>query len=207
MRPRSHMLKEAQMGGEGEVMARNQGWIIVTLLLGVFMGALDIFIVAPALGAIQTGLDVPARLITWSFTAYTLVLVVTQPFVAKLSDLYGRRWIYAGCVALFGAGSALCATSHAFAPFIIGRCVQAIGAGGILPVANAVIADLYPEEKRGGMLALNSIMFGVAFLLGPIIGGVLTQGLHIGGLVTNWHTIFVVNLPLSLIVVVLAARL
>ncbi len=188
-------------------MARKHRWVIVTLLLGVFMGALDIFIVAPALGAIQTGLGVPARLITWSFTAYTLVMVVTQPFIAKLSDLYGRRWVYAGCAALFGAGSALCATSHAFAPFIAGRCVQAIGAGGILPVANAVIADLYPEEKRGRMLALNGIMFCLAFLLGPIIGGALTQGIHFGGLVTDWHSIFVVNLPISVLIIALASRL
>jgi MFS family permease len=187
-------------------MARKHPWLIVTLLLGVFMGALDIFIVAPALGAIQTGLDVPARLTTWSFTAYTLVLVVTQPFVAKLSDLYGRRWIYAGCVALFGAGSALCATSHGFGPFIVGRCVQAIGAGGILPVANAVIVDVFPEEKRGAMLGLNAIMFGLAFILGPIIGGVLTQGLRLGGLVTDWHAIFIVNLPLAVVVILLAAR-
>lgn len=187
-------------------MARKHTWLIVTLLLGVFMGALDIFIVAPALGAIQTGLHIPARLTTWSFTAYTLVLVVSQPFVAKLSDLYGRRWIYAGCVALFGAGSALCATSHGFAPFILGRCVQAVGAGGILPVANAVIADVFPEEKRGAMLGLNAIMFGLAFILGPVIGGVLTQGLHLGGLVTDWHAIFIVNLPLAVVVILLALR-
>jgi MFS family permease len=187
-------------------MTRKQGWVLVTLLLGVFMGALDIFIIAPALQAIQEGLQIAPRLVTWSFTAYTLVLVITQPLVAKLSDLYGRRWLYVACVVLFGAGSLLCAVSTSFAPFVLGRCIQAIGAGGVLPVASAVIADVFPEERRGMALGLVASMWGFAFLIGSPIGSVLTLGLHVGNLTTDWHTIFLVNLPFAAIIAWLAMR-
>ena len=188
-------------------MSRKQVGILVTLLLGVLMGALDIFIVAPALGAIQVGLQTSARLVTWSFTAYTLVLVVTQPFVAKLSDRSGRRWVYVGCVMLFGAGSALCAVATSFAPFILGRAIQAIGAGGILPVASAVIGDVFPKERRGTMLGIVASVWGLAFLVGPPIGAVLTSGvIHVGSATSSWHTIFLVNLPLVAVVAVLAMR-
>jgi EmrB/QacA subfamily drug resistance transporter len=187
-------------------MTRKQVWILVTLLLGTFMGALDIFVVAPALDAIQAGLHTTPRAITWAFTAYTLVLVVSQPFIAKLSDLYGRRWIYLACVALFGAGSALCATSSDFAPFIIGRAVQALGAGGVIPVASAVIADTFPEARRGTALGIVGSVFGLAFILGPPIGAWLTSGAHLGSLVTDWHAIFIVNLPIAAAIIILGWR-
>ena len=187
-------------------MSRQQRAILITLLLGVFMGALDIFIVAPALDAIQGGLHVAPRVITWSFTAYTLVLVVTQPFVAKLSDRLGRRWVYVTCVILFGVGSLLCAQATSFAPFIVGRGIQAVGAGGVLPVASAVIADVFPEERRGMALGFVGSVFGLAFIIGPIVGSVLTSGIHLGTHLTDWHSIFYVNVPLVVIIVLLAAR-
>lgn len=187
-------------------MSRKQVWVLVTLLLGVFMGALDIFIVSPALAAIQAGLAISPRLITWSITAYTLGLVVTQPFVAKLSDRSGRRWVYVACVALFGAGSLLCAVAPSFGPFIVGRCLQAVGAGGILPVASAVIGDVFPAARRGMALGIVASVWGLAFLIGPPIGALLTSGLHIGGTTTSWHTIFLVNLPLAVVIALLAIR-
>ena len=187
-------------------MTRKQIGILVTLLLGTFMGALDIFVVAPALDTIQQGLHTSPRAITWAFTAYTLVLVVSQPFVAKLSDLYGRRWVYLACVVLFGAGSTLCATSTEFAPFIIGRAVQALGAGGVIPVASAVIADTFPKEKRGRTLGIVSSVFGLAFILGPPIGAWLTSGAHVGSIVTDWHAIFIVNLPIATAIIILGWR-
>jgi MFS family permease len=180
--------------------------ILITLLLGVFMGALDIFVVAPALDAIQSGLHIAPRLITWSFTAYTLVLVISQPFISKLSDRLGRRWIYVLCVLLFGAGSAICAVAPGFPVFIVGRCVQAVGAGGIIPVASAVIADVFPEGRRGMALGIVGSVWGLAFIVGPIIGSALTEGIHLGGISTDWHSIFLVNLPLAALIIVMAIR-
>ncbi len=187
-------------------MSRKQIGILITLLLGVFMGALDIFIVAPALDAIQSGLHITPRLVTWSFTAYTLVLVVSQPFISKLSDRLGRRWIYVLCVLIFGAGSALCAIAPIFPVFIAGRCVQAVGAGGIIPVASAVIADVFPVERRGMALGIVGSVWGLAFIVGPLIGSALTEGIHLGGIGTDWHSIFLVNLPLAALIVVMAMR-
>ena len=187
-------------------MSRQHISLLLTLLLGVFMGALDIFIVAPALEPIQHGLHVSARVVTWSFTAYTLILVVTQPLVGKLADLRGRRTSYLVCVALFGLGSLLCALATGFGPFLLGRGLQAMGAGGILPLASAVIADTFPPAKRGAALGIVGSVFGLAFIIGPLLGSALTGGLQLGGLVTDWRAIFLVNLPLVVIILCLAAR-
>lgn len=187
-------------------MNRKTSLILVTLLLGVFMGALDIFIVVPALSAIQSGLHISDRLVTWTLTSYTLVLVISQPFISKLSDMYGRRWIYVSCVAIFAIGSLLCAISPSFPLFIGGRIIQAIGAGGVIPVANAVVADVFPAHRRGAALGIVGSFFGLAFIIGPILGTVLTSGQHIGPIITDWHAIFTVNLPLAALIIILGVQ-
>jgi EmrB/QacA subfamily drug resistance transporter len=187
-------------------MSRIQSWILITLLLGVFMGALDIFIVVPALSSIQVGLHVEERLVTWTITAYTLILVVSQPLVSKLSDLYGRRWIYVSSVGVFAFGSLVCALSPNLGMLIAGRSIQAIGAGGVLPVASAVVADVFPEERRGMALGFIGSCYGLAFILGPLIGSWLTGGAKIGTIHTDWHAIFVVNLPLAALIILLAIQ-
>jgi EmrB/QacA subfamily drug resistance transporter len=188
-------------------MSRRQRWLLVTLLLGVFMGALDIFIVAPALGSIQSGLHISSRVVTWTLTAYTLVYVVSQPLVGKLSDRFGRRWVYVACVAVFGAGSLMSAHAGHFSALVIGRCVQAIGAGGIIPVASAVIADVFPPARRGAALGIVGSVFGLALIIGPVLGSLLTAGVRIGTMTTDWHSLFLVNVPLAVAIVLLAARL
>lgn len=174
---------------------RNQ--ILLILFLGVLMGALDIAIVAPALPAIQRFFSVSDRALTWVFTIYVLFNLIGTPLMSKLSDRYGRRPIYLLDVALFGLGSVLVALTSArmFGLLLFGRALQGFGAGGIFPVASAVIGDTFPPEKRGGALGLIGAVFGLAFLVGPILGGVILT-------LATWQVLFLINIPLAILVMI-----
>ncbi|HQY91620.1 MFS transporter [Caldilinea sp.] len=170
-------------------------WI---LFFGVLMAALDIAIVGPALPAIQTAFQVDERALSWVFNIYVLMNLVGTPLMAKLSDRYGRRSIYVLDIALFAVGSAIVMLAPSFAFVIVGRAIQGLGAGGIFPVAAAVIGDTFPPEKRGSALGLIGAVFGLAFIVGPVVGGLL--------LLLSWHWIFAVNLPIAAVIGWLAWR-
>jgi EmrB/QacA subfamily drug resistance transporter len=169
---------------------------LLLLFVGVLMAALDIAIIGPALPSIQAAFGVDARALTWVFSIYVLMNLVSTPLMAKLSDIYGRRSIYIIDVALFGLGSAVILVSPSFAVLLLGRAIQGFGAGGIFPVAAAVIGDTFPPEKRGGALGLIGAVFGLAFIVGPILGGIL--------LIWGWHWIFAINIPIALGLIVAA---
>jgi MFS family permease len=163
--------------------------LLAVLFSGVLMGALDIAIVGPALPAIQRHFGVEDRSLAWIFAIYVLFNLVGTPLWARLSDAYGRRSIYVLDVLLFALGSLLVALAPSFAAVLAGRAVQGLGSGGIFPVASAVIGDTFPAEKRGSALGLIGAVFGIAFIIGPLIGGVL--------LLAGWHWLFVINLPIA----------
>jgi len=172
------------------------------LFLGVLMGALDIAIVAPALPSIQKYFGIGERILAWTFTIYVLFNLIGTPLMAKLSDKFGRRSIYILDVVLFALGSILITLSpqKSFAVLLAGRALQGFGAGGIFPVASAVIGDTFPPEKRGSALGLIGAVFGLAFLVGPVLGGVILS-------ITTWQWLFIINLPIALVVVVMGWRL
>ena len=172
--------------------------ILLVLFLGVLMGALDIAIVAPALPSIQKFFGVGDRVLAWTFTIYVLFNLISTPLMAKLSDTFGRRSIYTLDVALFALGSLIVALSpqNTFAILLFGRALQGFGAGGIFPVASAVIGDTFPPEKRGGALGLIGAVFGLAFLVGPILGGIILT-------IAGWQWLFIINLPIALAVVIM----
>ena len=146
---------------------RRRNQLLLVLFIGVLMGALDIAIVGPALPAIQAYFGVGERAIAWIFAIYVLFNLVGTPLMAKLSDALGRRSIYVADVTLFALGSLLVAAAPNFGLLLVGRAVQGLGAGGIFPVASAVIGDTFPPEKRGSALGLIGAVFGLAFLVGP----------------------------------------
>lgn len=177
-------------GGEGGAT-----WPLILLLFGgVFLGALDIAIVGPALPAIQTEMALNARQVASVFSIYILFGLVGAPLLASLSDRHGRRRVYVACLALFGIGSVIVAASGSIEILWLGRAIQAIGGGGTLPVASAVIADTFPVERRGRALGLIGAVFGMAFVIGPLVGAVFLQW--------SWRWLFVVNLPLVVVLVV-----
>src|SRR5690606_21418056 len=149
--------------------------VLAVLFTGVLAAALDIAIVGPALPALQQDFGVGERALSWVFSIYILFNLIGAPLVAKWSDRYGRRRLYVSSVATFAAGSVIVAAAPTFEVLLAGRAVQAFGAGGIFPVASAVIADTFPIERRGRALGMIGAVFGVAFLLGPLLGGLLLR--------------------------------
>lgn len=175
--------------------------IAIIYLLGLFIGAIDTGIITPARPIIQNQLGVDANLGIWMITIYTLTYAAIIPISGKLADKKGRKPVYLLSIALFGAGSLICAFSaiaDSFLILMLGRVVQASGAGGIMPVATAEFGTSFPEEKRGMALGLVGAVYGIANVLGASVGSAV---LDIAG-VDNWQWIFLINIPICVIIVV-----
>ncbi|MBV8147889.1 MAG: MFS transporter [Candidatus Eremiobacteraeota bacterium] len=171
--------------------------LLLTLGLGVFTGALDLSVLSPALPALGRAFAVATGDLAWIFTLYLLVNVVAIAIAGTLADRYGRRIVYLGCIALFAAGSVLAITAPSYAVFLLARALQAFGAGGIFPVATAAIGDVVPAERRGAALGMVAATWGLAAVIGPLLGGLVTHFL-------SWRWIFAINLPLSAVVFAMA---
>lgn len=170
--------------------------LLAVLFLGVLMAAMDIAIVGPALPAIRDAFHISDRTVAWVFTTYLLTNLIGTPVMAKLSDRFGRRDVYVIDVILFVIGSVVVASAPTLPIVLVGRGIQGFGSGGIFPVASAVIGDTFPPEKRGGALGLIGAVFGLAFLIGPILGGILLQ--------YGWQMLFWGPLPLAVLLIPLA---
>jgi EmrB/QacA subfamily drug resistance transporter len=173
--------------------------ILGAVLLALFLGALDQTIVGTALPRIVTDLG-GNEYYTWVVTIYLLTSTITVPFYGKLSDLYGRKPMMMIGVTIFLIGSALSGLSQNMAMLIAFRGIQGIGAGALFPIALAVIGDLYTPAERGRYQGLFGAVFGVSFIIGPFLGGFLTDNV-------SWHWIFYVNIPVGLISLFVLARL
>jgi MFS family permease len=173
--------------------------ILAVLFAAVLLAALDIAIVGPALPAIRGTFAIAPRWLPAVFSVYVLFYVVSTPLLAKRSDRYGRRRVFLESLAVFGIGSLLAAAAWSYPMLLLGRAVQAFGAGGLLPVAAAVIAETVPFERRGRTLGLIGAVFGIAFLLGPLLGALLLDA--------SWRWLFVINIPAVLALMAAGARL
>ena len=165
--------------------------ILGAVMLGLFLGALDQTIVGTALPKIVTQLG-GNDLYTWVVTIYLLTSTITIPFYGKLSDIYGRRPMLMIGISLFLIGSALSGLSQEMWQLILFRGIQGLGAGALFPISLAVIGDLFTPAERGKYQGLFGAVFGVAFIVGPALGGFLTDNV-------TWHAIFYVNIPIGLI--------
>ncbi len=172
----------------------NQNAVIGVLFVGVLMGALDISIVGPALPSIETFLNLDPRFSGWVFSIYVLFNLIGISLFARMSDIYGRRNIYILALVIFAAGSLWVSLSGSFGSLLAGRAIQGFGASGIFPVASALVGDLFPREKRGRILGMIGAVFGLAFLMGPFIAGVVLRYFE-------WHILFIVNIPISLVLI------
>jgi len=181
-------------------MDKKQRYILITFLLGVFMGAIDAGIVAPALTAIVQDFGINFKWSVWVVTIYTLIYAVSMPIIGKLADLYGRKNLFMIGIILFGIGSLLAGFSSTMAWMMIARIIQALGGGGIMPIANAVIGQSFPPEKRGMALGLVGATFGVATIIAPNLGGFIVDQL-------NWRWIFFINVPISIMIIAMALKI
>ena len=178
---------------------RNNRALLLTLGLGVFAGALDLGVLSPALPAIARQFAVPTGDLAWVFTLYLLVTVASIAIASTLADRLGRRVVYMACVALFLLGSAVAVIAPSYGVLLFARALQALGAGGVFPVATAAIGDVVEPERRGSALGMVAATWGLAAIIGPLFGGLVTH-------VASWRWIFALNFPLAAIVLVLAAR-
>ena len=177
------------------------GAAMVLYLMGIFIGAIDTGIITPARTVIQTQLGVDEASGIWMITIYTLAYAAAIPVMGKLADRNGRKPVYLVSIGLFGVGSLLCGLSQdvgSFEMLIASRAIQALGAGGILPIATADIGTAVPREKRGMALGLVGAVYGVANVFGASAGSLV---LDIVG-VENWQWIFYINVPISLGIIV-----
>jgi len=170
--------------------------IIAGIMLAMFLSALEQTIVAPALPTIGRALG-NVELLSWVVTAYLISATVATPLFGKLSDIYGRRRMMLVSVGVFVLGSVACALAPTMEMLIVARALQGIGGGGILPLAQTVIADLLSPRERPLVQSYTSVMFLAACILGPALGGVMTDHVH-------WSLIFWINLPLGVIALVLS---
>lgn len=176
--------------------------VLVLYLAGIGMGALDMGIVNPARTVIQNGLGVDDKVGVWVFTIYTLAYAAAIPVIGKIADIIGRKPVYVLAIGLFGLGSLGCGLSQDFSSLgllLASRAIQAIGGGGMMPVATAAVGTIVPPSKRGMALGLVGMVYGVASVFGGSAGSLV---LDIAGQ-ENWQWIFYINVPIAVIVVAL----
>jgi EmrB/QacA subfamily drug resistance transporter len=167
----------------------------VAVISGMFLAALDGTIVATAMPTIVgdlQGIDHYA----WVFSAYLLAEIATIPLWGKFADMYGRKRIFLAGMTIFLVGSVLCGQAHSMNELILFRAFQGLGAGCILPVAQTISADLFTLEQRVKVQGIYAAVFGFASIIGPLIGGFLTDSL-------SWHWVFYVNIPIGIAAAVL----
>ncbi len=171
--------------------------IIAALLLGMLLAALDQTIVATALPTIVGALG-GAQHISWIITAYLLAATVSTPLWGKLGDLYGRKAFFQVSIAIFLVGSALSGLATSMLWLILSRALQGLGGGGLMVGAQAIVGDVVSPRERGKYQGLFGAVFAVTTVIGPLIGGLLTQ--H-----ASWRWVFYVNLPIGAVGLVVTA--
>src|SRR5262252_8333623 len=182
-----------------EVAPRSRLLIYFSVLLAMLLSSLDQTVVATALPRIVTDLQGADRYV-WVVTAYMLCSTVTIPVYGKLSDVYGRKVMLLIAVGLFIAGSCLSGLSQSMDQLIAFRALQGLGAGGFYPLALSVVGDLFNPRERGKYQGAIGAVFGLSFLVGPLVGGWFTE--HV-----SWHWIFYVNVPVALLAMLAVAVL
>lgn len=163
------------------------------VMLAMFLGSLDQTVVGTAMPRIIADLGGFDRY-TWVTTAYLMTSTAVLPVVGRLTDMYGRKWFYIAGIVIFLLGSVLSGLSQTLTQLIIFRAFQGIGGGVMIANAFIVIGDLFPPSERGKYQGLVTAVFGLSSIVGPILGGFITDNL-------SWHWIFFINIPLGIPVI------
>lgn len=187
-----------------DIPQRQKVIVMLAVMSALFLFALDQLIITTALGKIVEEFNSFSSL-SWIITSYLLTSTITIPIAGKLSDLIGRRTVLLTGVGVFVLASLLSGLSQDITQLILFRALQGIGGGIITANAFAIIGDLFAARERGRWQGIFGGVFGIASVLGPLVGGYLTDGNNILGLTTNWRWTFWVNVPIGLAVFVIIA--
>ncbi|GEO25591.1 MFS transporter [Alicyclobacillus acidoterrestris] len=171
------------------------GIVVVGLLLGIFISAMDNTIVATATGSIVSSLGGIDKIV-WITAAYMVTEMAGMPIVGKLSDMYGRKRFFVFGLVVFLLGSMLCGTAHNMDQLAVYRAIQGIGGGALMPVAFTIIFDVVPREQAGKFSGMFGAVFGLASIFGPLLGAYITQDV-------NWRWVFYLNVPLGVVTFIL----
>jgi len=180
-------------------VTRAQAWALGLASVASFMVVLDLQVVATALTTIRRDLGASIGQLEWTINAYTLAFAVLLLTAAALGDRFGRRRVFTAGLGLFAAGSAACALAPGAAALVAARAVQGVGAAMVLPLALALLNAAVPARRRGWAMGIFGSVTALGVVVGPLLGGAITQGLA-------WPWIFWLNVPIGLLTMVLARR-
>ncbi|WKB34680.1 MFS transporter [Terrilactibacillus sp. S3-3] len=165
----------------------NKVMVMSGLMIGTFLTAIEGTIVSTAMPKIVSALH-GIQMMDWVFAIFLLASAVTVPLFGKLSDLFGRKRIFNVGASFFLVGSVLCGLAQSMEELIVFRGIQGIGAGAVMTVSTTIIGDVFPMEKRAKMFGLIGMIWGIAGIFGPLVGGFFVDQL-------SWHWIFFINVP------------
>jgi EmrB/QacA subfamily drug resistance transporter len=169
----------------------NTRLVLIGLIIGMFFSALEQTIVGTAMPTIISELN-GFSIFAWVTTAYMITSTTIVPIVGKLSDLYGRRFLYLIGTIIFIIGSGLCATATTMEQLVIYRGIQGIGGGMIMPLSQTIIGDIFTAEQRAKWQGIFGALFGLSSVIGPFLGGLIVDSI-------SWHWIFLINVPFGLL--------
>ncbi|MDE8672954.1 MDR family MFS transporter [Priestia sp. D51] len=184
--------------GEQVLNNKNNKILVMTgLMIGIIFSELDETVVNTAMPTIIRDLG-GLSMYGWVAGIYMLALSAFMPILGKLADLFSRKKVYFASMAFFIGGSIICGLSHSMIMLLIGRGIQGLGAGGLMPLAMTISSDLFPVEQRAKVQAFMGPVMFIPMLLGPLMGGFFVDQ-------ASWHWIFFVNIPVGLIAVIFLA--
>lgn len=182
-----------------DAVTRAQGWALALASVASFMVVLDLLVVATALNTIRADLGASIGQLEWTVNAYTLAFAVLLMTAAAVGDRFGRRRVFAIGLGVFAAGSAACALAPGAGALIAARTVQGIGAAMVMPLALALLNAAVPPQRRGWAMGIFGSVTALAVVVGPVLGGAITQGIA-------WQWIFWLNVPIALTAIPMALR-